>query len=143
MPLQILLCKRIILDIKNDIGNLGDIELFVNEFYKKVAEDDLLAPIFIGKNKGHWQPHLERMYLFWNAALFGEKGYVGNPFSKHITLHITEVHFERWLTHFANTIDTYFEGALATDAKWRAGTMADNFMRRLNDMKINGTKPIV
>ncbi len=128
--------------MKKDIENINDIKLFVNEFYQKVQADELLNPIFIGRNGGNWEPHLERMYLFWNAALFAERGYVGNPFSKHISLNINITHFQKWLTLFAQTIDEYFEGDVANDAKWRAGIMAENFIRRLDDISMSGAIPI-
>lgn len=131
------------MNTKRDIEGLEDIKLFVNEFYNKVKEDALLAPEFFSRIPGDWQPHLDTMYLFWNAALFGEKGYVGNPFSKHASMNIDEVHFERWLSLFTETIDAYFEGTLAEDAKWRASVMADNFLRRLKDINSNGLKTIV
>ena len=127
---------------KKDISGKEDIQLFVDEFYKKVRKDDLLAFVFAGRVQD-WQSHLNRMYLFWNAALLGEKGYIGNPFSKHIALDITEKHFERWLTLFAETMDNYFEGPLAQDAIWRAGIMAENFLRRLYDIRHTGIKPIM
>ncbi len=126
-----------------DIENLDDIKVFVDEFYKRIATDTLLAPFFLGKNNGDWQPHLDRMYMFWNAALFGEKGYVGNPFSKHSNLQLTEVHFEKWLSHFNSTIDTYFKGAMAANAKWRATIMSMHFIRRLSEIIESGAKPIM
>jgi hemoglobin len=129
--------------MKRGIENLADIKFFVNEFYKKVQNNTLLSPIFMDRHGGNRQPHLERMYLFWNAALFGKKGYIGNPFSKHISLAINETHFSQWLTLFSQTIDEHFEGALATDAKWREGIMAVNFLRRLNDTARTGAKPIM
>ena len=128
---------------KRDIENMEDVKLMVNEFYNKVKENSLLAPIFYEKIKDNWQPHLERMYLFWGAALLGEKGYIGNPFSKHAALQITEKHFQQWLLLFKQTINNFFEGALAEDAKWRAGIMADNFLRRLNDNKNNNHITVV
>jgi hemoglobin len=118
--------------MKTDIENIEDIKLFVDTFYAKIRNDDLLAPIFIDKIKGDWQPHLDKMYLFWNAAIFGEKGYVGNPFLKHNNLIVDASHFERWLQLFNQTIDNYFIGTLAETTKWRASVMADNFHRRIS-----------
>ena len=117
-----------------DIDNIQDIKLFVNEFYDKVRGDSLIGPIFLDKITGDWQPHLDKMYAFWNAALFGVTGYKGNPFSKHAPLKIEKEHFERWLSLFAETIDRNFEGPMANDAKSRAGLMAGMFLTRLNRM---------
>lgn len=128
---------------KKDISGIDDIKQFVNDFYAKVKEDPLLAPEFFSRIPGDWQPHLEKMYLFWNAALFGEKGYIGNPFSKHATMNISAQHFDKWLLLFYETIDTLFEGPLASDAKWRASIMAENFLRRLEDARLNNSKTII
>jgi hemoglobin len=131
------------MNAQRDIQNLEDIKVFINAFYAKIGNDALLSPIFLEKINDNWQPHLERMYLFWNAALFGEKGYIGNPFSKHTTLPISPIHFARWLTLFGETVDAYFVGAMAEDAKWRASIMAENFMRRLEANKNSLTITIV
>ncbi len=128
---------------KKDIESLDDIKILVNDFYDKAKQDELLAPVFFSRITGDWQPHLEKMYLFWNAALFSEKGYVGNPFSKHATLKISPAHFERWLLLFTQTIDKHFSGNMANDAKWRASVMADNFMRRLASIQQDGTRTLV
>lgn len=131
------------MEFKKDIEGLNDIKLMVNDFYNKVKRDSLLSPIFFEHIPTNWQPHLDKMYQFWNAALFGEKGYVGNPFSKHAKMNtITPLHFERWLLLFNQTIDAHFLGNMADDAKWRASIMADNFMRRLASIKESGTVTI-
>ena len=132
------------MESKKDIEGLKDIKLMVDNFYDKVKMDKLLSPIFFEHIPADWQPHLDKMYLFWNAALFGEKGYVGNPFSKHAKMDVlTPVHFERWLSLFNKTIDTHFCGSMADDAKRRAAIMAKNFMQRLASIKQNGTTIIV
>jgi hemoglobin len=129
--------------MKADIKNIDDIQLFVNAFYAKVQTDKLLSPIFFSTISGDWQAHLNRMYLFWNAALFGERGYVGNPFAKHATLNIEPHHFERWLTLFGETISQHFEGPMAIDAVWRASVMAQNFIKRLATIAQTGNIPLL
>jgi len=106
------------MEAKKDIAGINDIKFLVDNFYSKVKKDNLLSPVFFEHIPVDWQPHLDKMYLFWNAALFGEKGYVGNPFSKHAKMDtITPLHFERWLLLFNETIDTHFSGTMADDAK--------------------------
>lgn len=114
----------------NDIEGLKDIKVFVDDFYQKVRGDDFIGPIFMSAIED-WTPHLEKMYAFWNAALFGVPGFKGNPFAKHAPLGINPPHFERWLALFNETIDTNFEGAMAEDTKNRAQLMAGMFMKRL------------
>ena len=126
-----------------DISDINDIRLFVNEFYKKVETDDLLGSVFSKAIDGYWQPHLDKMYAFWNAVLFAGRGYVGNPFSKHAPLNINPEHFERWLQLFSEVIDGHFEGPVAEDAKKRAGLMAEIFMAKLQGMKGDPDKVVV
>lgn len=120
-----------------DITGLKDIQLFVDEFYNKVRKDDLIGPVFDNVITD-WQPHLERMYAFWNAVLFGEPGFKGNPFAKHAPLPIVQEHFGRWLELFAETIDANFAGPIAVETKQRAGLMATMFMSKLDRMR-NGS----
>jgi hemoglobin len=125
-----------------DIDNIQDIYLFVDEFYGKVRQDTLIGPVFIDKITGDWQLHLNKMYAFWNAALFGVAGYKGNPFAMHAPLKIEQEHFERWIDLFTETIDHNFEGSMANDVKNRAGLMADMFLTRLRQMP-QGTNKII
>lgn len=99
-----------------DINNIDDIRLFVDEFYAKVRIDDLIGAVFM-EVISDWQPHLDKMYAFWNAVLFGVGGFKGNPFAKHAPLPIEQEHFDRWLELFYETIDTHFEGPVADDSK--------------------------
>jgi len=114
-----------------DIEDIDDIKLLVDEFYVKVRKDDLLAPVFATRIKGDWQPHLDTMYRFWNAALFQVREYAGNPFSKHARLPIDGPHFERWIKLFYETLDEYFKGPVADEAKSRSMVMAVTFYQRL------------
>ena len=126
---------------KADIVGFDDIKVFVDDFYDRIKDDELLAPIFNFRLSTYWQPHLEKMYSFWNAALFGIKGYNGSPFMKHATMELTGEHFERWLCLFNSTIDGRFAGPVADDAKRRALIMADMFRSKL-DMLKNSPRPV-
>lgn len=125
-----------------DIESIADIKIFVDGFYEKVQHNGLLGPVFFGAITGDWQPHLDKMYAFWNAALFGIAGFKGNPFAKHASLRIGDEHFGKWLELFNETIDAHFEGPVAEDAKNRAVLMAKTFIGRLGNMP-NGSKSII
>ncbi len=47
--------------MKKDIESREDIELLVNQFYNKVNQDTLLAPVF---SHVDWPNHLPIMYNF-------------------------------------------------------------------------------
>lgn len=116
--------------VMKDITDIHDIQLFVDQFYQKVREDELIGPVFLAKIHD-WQPHLNKMYAFWNAALFGVPGFKGNPFAKHAPLGLNPEHFGRWIALFNEVIDQNFEGEMAVDTKSRAQLMANMFMKRL------------
>ncbi|WP_338791108.1 group III truncated hemoglobin [Bernardetia sp. MNP-M8] len=123
---------------KNDIQNEKDIKLLVDTFYDKVNQSLILSPIFNDFAGVHWETHLPTMYRFWNGILFGEGGYKGNPFEKHISLPIDATHFENWLALFKETVDELFEGNKAEEAKQRASIIAYTFQSKLEYM--NGKK---
>jgi len=122
------------METKKDIEGLDDIIRFVDKFYGKVQKDELIGPIFNGVIKD-WEPHLQKMYAFWNAVLFGVPGFTGNPFARHAPLPIHEAHFERWILLFYETIDSLFAGEIANDTKRRAKTMAIMFLSKLKSMR--------
>lgn len=119
-----------------DISSINDIQLFVNSFYDKIREDTLLAPVFNSKITAEaWPAHLQRMYAFWNAILFAEKGFDGNPMRKHLSLPIDESHFSQWLRLFGQTIDENFRGEKAEEAKKRAASIAQIMNFKLTTLR--------
>jgi len=128
--------------MKADISNFEDIVLFVDGFYSKVNQDELIGPIFDAVITD-WNPHLTKMYDFWNAVLFGVAGFKGNPFARHAPLPLQKVHFERWLLLFEQTIDEHFSGELADETKKKAGMMAEMFLSKLSHMKGGSDRVIV
>ncbi|MEO6849122.1 MAG: group III truncated hemoglobin [Mucilaginibacter sp.] len=125
-----------------DIEDITSIRLFVDEFYEKVRNDELIGPVFLEKIED-WQHHLEKLYAFWNAALFGVPGFRGNPFARHASLKVGHEHFDRWLKLFNETIDSHFEGDMAANAKNRAELMAFMFLNRLQKMDGGADKVII
>ncbi|MES2110420.1 MAG: group III truncated hemoglobin [Bacteroidota bacterium] len=119
----------------SDIKDLDSIKILVNNFYDKVRRDDRLGPVFFAVIKENWQPHLEKMYAFWNAALFSIPGFKGNPFARHAPLPIDTIHFDRWISLFNQTVDENFDGPNATEIKTKAGLMSVMFQSKLAAMK--------
>ena len=119
-----------------DIRNLDDIKILVNNFYDEVRTDSLLGPVFASKIPADaWPSHLQRMYAFWNAILFAEKGFEGNPMQKHLRLAIEEIHFSHWLQLFFKTVDTNFSGPKAEEAKQRANSIAQIMNFKINSFR--------
>lgn len=116
----------------SDIRSVADIKIFVDQFYEKIRQDDLLGPVFASRIAAQdWPTHLEKMYRFWNTVLFFQKEYRGNPFAKHLGLPVHDDHFKRWVYLFQQTIDENFSGAKAEETKGRAESIAAVFRVRL------------
>ncbi|MEM7105811.1 MAG: group III truncated hemoglobin [Bacteroidota bacterium] len=112
---------------KKNIDSRSDIEMLVDKFYEKVIKDDLLSPIFLSIAQFDWNTHIPVMYDFWETVLFRKGNYKGNPVSKHIALDskskLKPKHFERWKFLFFETIDAFFEGSVAQEAKKKVEMM--------------------
>jgi len=128
---------------RKNIENLDDIKTFVNEFYGKVRQDDLIGPIFNNRIEDRWPAHLSKMYTFWETILLGNHTYFGSPFPPHASLPIEQKHFTRWLELFQATIDQFFEGDKADEAKWRAHKMAQMFQFKIKHLQSGQGKSLV
>jgi hemoglobin len=111
-----------------DLHDAVDVGELVRRFYRDVAQDDLLGPLFNDVARVDWAEHLRKLTAFWCRALFGTVGYAGNPFRAHQLVHarhaFTAAHFERWLQLFYETVDLGWAGANAEKVKELAGNVA-------------------
>lgn len=105
----------------------------VRAFYREVAMDDLLGPVFASVPVD-WSEHIPKLVDFWCWQLLGERSYDGNPLRAHESVHarhpFRQEHYDRWLELFDGAVDERFAGPTAELAKQRARRMA-NAMRRL------------
>ncbi|MFI5451379.1 group III truncated hemoglobin [Pedobacter sp. UC225_61] len=115
---------------KKDIENIQDIQQLVAAFYEKIQKDVLLGDLFAAKI-GDWPKHLEKMYRFWETVLLEQHTYSGSPFLPHATMPLTGQHFDRWLAIWKETINLYFQGIKANEAKWRGEAMAAMFLAKI------------
>jgi hemoglobin len=80
------------------------ISSFVERFYGKVRQDELLGPIF-AERIADWPHHLGRMKAFWRSVLHNSGEFSGNPMLKHLAIPGLGVrHFGHWLTLFYQTL---------------------------------------
>jgi hemoglobin len=111
-----------------DLDDRDAVAEMVIRFYRDVAMDDLLGPMFNDVAKVDWAEHLTKLTAFWCRALFSMPGYEGNPFRAHQRIHVqqafTAAHFARWLDLFCGTIDSGWAGANAEKAKALAHKVA-------------------
>lgn len=127
--------------MKKEIENKEDIQLLVNRFYEQVQLDPLIGPVFLGAIQ-NWEPHLEKMYCFWETVLMHTHSYKGSPFGPHASLPIGQSHFTKWLLLWQQTVDAYFTGPKAEEAKWRAQKMATMFMAKIEYFKNSNETPL-
>lgn len=112
---------------KKEIKTREDVSFLVSKFYDKVKKDLTLAPFF--DRISDWDEHLDRLTTFWESSLFLKTKYYGNPLEAHAKADrqhdnkITELHFGVWLNLWYETIDEFFIGDTADNAKRRARKM--------------------
>ncbi|QNS40887.1 group III truncated hemoglobin [Chryseobacterium manosquense] len=107
----------------------ADIELLVNRFYEKVADDEKIGFFFNDVAKVSWQKHLPKMYSFWETLLFGQISYKGNPMAMHFPINekvaIEKHHFEHWIKLWTETVEENFTGEMAETAIYKATNIAN------------------
>ena len=107
----------------------ADIELLVNRFYEKVADDEKIGFFFNDIAKVSWDRHLPKMYSFWETLLFGQISYKGNPMAMHFPINekvaIEKHHFEHWIKLWTETVEENFTGEMAETAIYKATNIAN------------------
>jgi hemoglobin len=128
---------------EHDLNDRGDVEQLVRSFYRQVAMDDVLGPVFAAA-RVDWSAHIPKLADFWAWQLLGQHGYDGNPLRAHEPVHaripFIDEHYERWLELFEATVDELFAGPVAELAKGRARRLA-RALRRLLDGFPDAAKP--
>ncbi len=98
----------------HDLNTPEEIGEMVRRFYRGVAQDDLLGPIFNDVARVDWNEHLPKLTAFWCRALLGITGYAGNPFQAHARVNdeapFRVEHFQRWLDLFTDTLESGWVG---------------------------------
>ena len=124
-----------------DLDSRDRITQFVRDFYRQVAMDDLLGPVF-ARAHVDWAAHIPKLVDFWAWQLLGEPRYERNPlrgaragasrdpFGPEL--------YERWLELFDATVDDGFRGPVADLAKDRARRMAHALQRLLGGVSAPG-----
>ena len=68
------------------------------------------------------------MYIFWQALLFADVKFNGNPMGAHFPINekmaMEKHHFETWLSLWKSTVDQLFSGKIAKSAKSKAENIA-------------------
>jgi hemoglobin len=111
-----------------DINSRKDIELLMEKFYDKVKKDDTIGPIFNDVAKVNWEHHIPIICDFWETLLLDAASYRKNVMEVHFSLNrkipLEDKHFNVWLKLFTGTVDEYFTGEKAGQAKKKAKSIA-------------------
>jgi len=128
--------------MKSDITTREDIIFLIDHFYKKILVDKTIGHFFTDVVKIKLDHHMPIMYDFWEGALLDGTSYKGNPMLKHIAIdkiqRLEEKHFAVWVKEWNTTIDTYFLGAIADQAKQKAQMMKDLMMYKISESRKDG-----
>ncbi len=122
--------RQILEHDKADMDSRAQVESFVDAFYAKVLNDDVLAPIFLDVAAIDLDVHLPHIKDYWCKLLLGETGYKRHTMNIHRALHskrtLQTSDYERWLGLFIATVDERFHGSHAERAKRVARSIAGN-----------------
>ncbi len=111
-----------------DIQNQDDLYIIVDEFYKKLLNDDAISYIFTDVVKIKLEEHLPVLVTFWSQAILGTGGYSNNLTQMHLDINIKEYLspelFKIWLHHFYQAVDENFIGEKSEQIKTQALSIA-------------------
>lgn len=122
-------------DVRPDLDTRGEIHNLVVRFYRDVAADDLLGPVFSEVAEVDWSAHIPKLVDFWCRVLLGHPGYDGFILGAHRHVHELEAFkgelFDRWFSLFVEAVDEGWRGPVAEKAKAHAARIAAVLARRL------------
>ena len=121
------------------ISTREEIHDLVVRFYREIAFDELLAPVFVEVAEVDWSVHIPKLIDFWCRVLLGHPGYDGFVLGAHQRVHELELFrpelFDRWYLLFVETLDQGWRGPIADGAKIHAARIAATLARRLLDLE--------
>jgi hemoglobin len=126
---------------KRDIQTRGDIETFIQSFYKKVIVDETVGIIFTKIFPINWEHHIPLIVDFWETILLDNPVYKKNAMAVHFDINkifpLQKKHFDAWLFLFNYTLDEMFEGTKTTLAKKRAEGIAQVMLLKMDAVNIS------
>ena len=111
-----------------DIQTQEDLNLVVDEFYKKLLADKSIGYIFTDVVKIKLEEHLPILVTFWSQGILGTGGYYKNLTQIHLDVnekeYLSPELFKIWLNHFNNSVNENFKGEKAERIKTQALSIA-------------------
>jgi hemoglobin len=122
-----------------DIENQDDLYSLVDEFYKRLLNDDAISYIFTDIVKIKIEEHLPILVTFWSQAILGTGGYTNNLTQIHLDVnrksHLSPELFKIWLNHFNDSVDQLFIGNNAEKIKTNALNIATVLQIKIDQEK--------
>lgn len=122
------------MDSQEKLTTIDEVSIkhFVDVFYERIREHDVLGPMFIAMLPKDWQPHLNKLYDFWSSILLTTRRYHGNPVRQHMMIQgLSPQHFELWLELFSETLHDIFSPEIAQDIHNKAFRMGKNMQKAI------------
>lgn len=118
-----------------DLDNAENIADFIDRFYDKVLNDEILRPIFVDVANIDLSQHLGHIRAYWQKLLLADDAYDRNTMEIHRQLDsrfpLQPEAFSRWLKLFIETAETSFSGPSTDKAIRIATNIAGNMEDRL------------
>ena len=122
-------------DLLPDLDAPARIHDLVIDFYREIAFDPLLGPVFEEDAEVDWAVHIPHLIDYWCWILLGRRRYEGNVTRTHRRLHeahpLRAEHCDRWLELWRGCIDARWSGPRAEHAKEHATTLMAGLARRV------------
>lgn len=124
---------------RSDLDSRAKVHDLVVDFYREIAFDDLLGPVFGEVAEVDWATHIPKLIDYWCRVLLGQPGYDGYVVAAHRPVHelepFTSVLFDRWYGLFVEAVDRGWQGPTAERAKLHAAKIAGVLARRLKGIE--------
>lgn len=118
-----------------DLDTRSRIHDLVVDFYRVVAMDDVLGPVFNEVAEVDWAEHIPKLIDYWCRVLLREPGYDGYILRAHQRVAADEPFraemFDRWFQLFVEAVDREWRGPVADRAKEHAAQIAGMLSRRV------------
>ena len=118
-----------------DLDTRTRIHDLVVDFYREVAMDDLLGPVFGEVAEVDWAEHIPKLIDYWCRVLIRQPGYDGYILRAHQRVAALEPFgaelFDRWFRLFVDAVDRQWRGPMADRAKHHAAQIAAMLSRQV------------
>ena len=125
--------------VARDLDTRAAIHDLVVRFYREIAFDELLVPVFVEVAEVDWSTHIPKLIDYWCRVLLGHPGYDGFILGAHRRVDQLQPFraefFDRWYALFVRTVDEGWSGPTADAAKSHAARIAKVLARRLLDVE--------